>query len=85
MALTDKQRSTLSGIYESLLGIIINRDLVEKYSLTTAVDEYLALLGGDSEATTYFGFETEFGPTQIDRLKAMREELDKLIDEVKED
>lgn len=71
-------------IYDALLDVMIQRAVVDKYTLSHAVDEYLAFLGGDSSASTYMGFSIDRGAPLIDQLKTLDARLQALIDKLGE-
>lgn len=67
-------------LYDSLLDIMVQRTSVDKYTLSHAVDEALAFLGGDPAASTYLGFSVDRGATLLEHLKSLDARLQALID-----
>jgi len=71
-------------LYDELLDVMIQRSVVDKYTLSHAVDEYLAFLGGDSKAATYLGFSVDRGVTLLEFLQGLDKRLQALIDTLEE-
>ena len=77
-----KQKQELGYIYSNFLSIIAQNSIVSPYSLAYAIDEYIAFLGGDSNASTYLGFTVNRGASDIQRIEGVLERLDRLVEEV---
>ena len=83
--LTTQQQRTLGLIHSYLLGVLAEREIMGQYTLVHAVDETLALLSGEGDAKTYFGFQVELGPSVLNQLSAMRQDLQEMIDDLEEE
>lgn len=67
----------MATILETYLGLVTQREIVQKYSLCHAIDESLAALDGGK--ITYLGFSVNRGPTRLARLKSMETTLKNLL------
>ena len=70
----------LGTIYRELIALMAKDQIAYKYSLSQAVDEYLAYMSGDSAASTYLGFSVETGTSLVSELEGIKEKLKAIID-----